>query len=319
MTLLGYLHYLLEDSFFEKKCQMIIAFTAFVTLLITIYNLRLSIKTKKKSSEMELRKNVYDLMLKCRKINDNVNGDLSFYLVEKELWNTIDNVLLKIDYLKHNDGKKTDIFVYRKNQNDKKKARDIILNANQKVAYHNVNNFLKENVSIVSKIKNNQANYFDDDVLFLKAYMISTFTRYRKCYNLLKKYINSLNKYRNICVFAVNDIDELIHLKELSNIIPDYSHSNKTNMSNRKKAENKIKNKLGGYINKLINNKFELLNEAQTDIITNYYNLENELQLSLLRKQTIVTKIRHVCRRWKQIKLLYKSLEYVKIPTETDK
>lgn len=286
-------------------CQIVLASASVVTLYISARNHAQSTSVNEKRNAIEVSNTIYELILKCTRINNNMEGNLTFYIIKKELWNTIDDTLKKITPLPNSSEEITDTLVYHNDENDSNDLnKDIRLEEKEKNAYEILNNYLNENILSVSKMRNdqNQTAWFDEELISLDICMISRLSQYDDLKSLLDEYISKLETYRNECKNAVNEKNKLNYLKKIAEMINPECNENYgvnedygvfeffkpmdiTVITKSKETliidEKRIQNELNKYINELINENIIKLDNAKADVIKAYEDLKNGIKLIL--------------------------------------
>lgn len=202
-------------------CQIVLTLIAIGTLIITIYNFRLSIKSNEKNRKIETSNEMYDLLLKCKRININVNSNLTSFIVKKALWNIVDDIMKKTKPFPNDVNGEPLVY----SSKEKPILDDYApLHLDTKKAYTLLGNYFMNNPRIVSKIRSdqNQVMLFDEQLLLFDICMKSKFSQNIELCELLDKFIYNLKQYEELCfniVIKKEDKMNLSYLKKLAKII----------------------------------------------------------------------------------------------------
>lgn len=281
---MGIINYLSENI--GTLCQIVLTVIAIVTLIFTTYNFRLSVKSNEKNSKIETSNEMYDLLLRCKRITTNVNGNLTFFIVKKELWNIVDDMMEQIKPLPNTGGKKARTFTYH----------GVELLDDIKEAYVFLEKYFDDNIEVISRMRSdqNQVVQFDNEMLMLDICMKSKFSQNVELCDMLDEFTSNLTKYKDLCLDIVKDKEDevrLNYLNDLASIICPEKFSKKTmkvavtpnvseewnwsvTMEKHDETLDYSENNLNTYINALIINNRVALNSSKESIKEAYDKIE---------------------------------------------
>lgn len=259
-------------------CQMLIAITSIISVYLVRKNNKLDRQSRDKANENAIRNDAYELMRKCAELKMQINGNYGFYVVKRKLWDTVYNLLLRIQ---------------DEQQNETENGVLSTRSDNYKKAYQKMLSLIDNNPDIVSIMRSDQNTIvqFDENIFSLNILMISKFSLYDDISTKIDDYIKALEKYSKACSKIVVSPEKdkinasLEHMLKISNFFTDppsdLSSTHSTDCDEtiaiKKRIINDVKDKLSKYINSLINLTYGNLDKLADEANHTYEELEKAI------------------------------------------